>query len=634
MPSARVIMLQEISSAIKEMESNPTTEETFDKRLRIADAWILLLIKSGRANEIAGIAPPDTIPRIYDLKKAGKNEEAFKKLYALFSALGEIGLPQSPENIAPPGTGVSHVPALQYAQQKGGKDVVKSTQAKQRKEVVVDFNVTEGEISPYVFGTTLGPDCDEREKTLLKEAGFKLFMVLLPLHETGTSVYTMDNLKKDLATILEVGATPLFTLAPSAKPRDEKQYFSQLKKIVTSINDEWVKKYPNREWIFRFGNEPDFNLFWKGSQEDFFEMYATWAKIIKNINPTFIVGGPGFQYGCVNKGEIGSIVDNSKISPWTNNFLKYLEKKKVPLDFLSSHAYSPHIYLAFAQQTRSLYSELSKHTKISPLFGIPKLGNDEWNIMVGKPWSGMYNPIFDHAWTAAHNTCALINMIHEGLWLSVRYGGICRVKSEKQKFPSPGGEMPPRGGPPPTRGPLPPQPPLVTPQREGIDAGTEDFLMVTNEGVPKPVYYAFKGINQLSNTPVKLRVTGNDGINFAVIAGKSSDNNRVTIALVNYDSALSQKALKGPPIAEEEHKHILEKLSLSEFSTFGSYKLCLKNIPWSSKDKVVMKRYVVSDADNLREAENILLTDTEDNIELDRDISSPGIHIILYEKQS
>ena len=638
MPPGHVITPQEIPDTLKEVKSNPTSGETFEKRLKVVDTWIMLSIRSGKADEMAKIAPPDTIPRIYDLKNAGKNDEAYKKLDALYVELEKIGLPPVPEGVSPPkiiepvrpppNTGVTNIPSPEHIRQEQTKDSAKST--KQVKEVVVDFSITEGEISPYVFGTTLGPNCDEKEKLLLKEAGFKLLMVMLPLHEIEPSLYTMDEFKKDLAIIIDVGATPLFTLAPSVKPRDDKQYFTQLKKIVTYINDEWANKYPKREWIFRFGNEPDLPFYWRGSQEDFFAMYAKWAKIIKEINAKFIVGGPGFQYSCVHEGTVGSIIDYSKISPWITNFLQYLERKKVPLDFLSSHAYTPHIYLAFTQQTRSVYSELVKHTKISPLFGTPKLGNDEWNILVGQPWSGMYNPIFDQAWTAAHNIGALTNMIHEGLWLSTRHGGICRVKSDKQKFTPPGGGIPPPGAPPSFGGQLPPG---IPPHQQEVDKGMEDFLMVTKDGLPKPVYYAFKGINQLANTPIKLKVTGNDGINFAVIAGKSADNNRVTIVLVNYDSAQSQKVLKGPPVAEEEHRHILGKLSLREFDTFEGYKLLFKNLPWSSKDKIVMKRYVVNDTDNLREVENTTITKAGGTIELRNDIPSTSIHVITFEKQ-
>lgn len=478
-----------------------------------------------------------------------------------------------------------------------------------------------------------------REKTLLKDAGFKLLMVMLPLNDVQASFYTVDDVKKDLRVIIDAGATPFFlTGVPGGKPEEEKRYFSQLKNIVTYINNEWVKKYPNRDWIFRFGNEPDFTLFWKGSQADFFKKYAAWAKTIKEINQKFIVGGPGLQFGCMQEGSMGNIIDSSKPSQWATSFLQYVEKKNVPLDFFSFHAYSPHIYLSFNQQTKTLYSELSKHPKISPLFGIPKLANDEWNIITGKPWSGVYNPVFDQAWAAAHNVCALINMIHEGLWLSIRYGGICRVKPNKQAAMSPREGMPfPPGAE--TSFGKSQHPPGIIPQREGDDKGMEDFLLVTKDGIPKPVYYAFKGINQLSKTPVKLKVVGNDRINFAAIAGKSKDNTMVTIVLANYDSAKSQKLIEGPPVVEEKHKqeeyrHILRKLSLSGFDTFGGYKLFFKNVPWSAKDKIVMKRYVVSDQDNLREVENKTLTNVGSTIEVSADIISPSIHVITFEKQN
>lgn len=624
-PSNRIIRPQEILNTLNQVKSNPTSMDTFDKRLKIVDVWIMLLIRSGKIDEVSKTAPPDTIPKIYELKLAGENDAAYQKLDELYLELEKIGLPLIPEIINPPSN--TMVPMSVQSDTSIDKESVNATphglageeasgvkkipKTKQTKEIIIDFNAVEGEISPYIFGVSLGPDCDEKEKVLLKEANFKLLGIGLPLNDNRAGSYTIDDLNRDLRIVIDVGATPLFTLAPGAKPSDKRQYFSQLKNVVIYINNEWVKKYPNREWLFRFGNEPDDPEFWRGSQEDFFEMYAIWAKTIKEINPKFIVGGPALQLSCTRE---GNTINCSKLSPWLTNFLRYLEKEKVPLDFFSFHAYSPHIYMSFNQQPKAVYSELAKHPKISPLFGTPKLANDEWNITLGKPWFGVYNPVFDQAWTAAHNVCALINMLNEGLWLSTRHGGICRAKSNEQMQKL-----------------LPPQ--KTRPPGEEADKGMEDFLLVTKDGLPKPVYYAFKGINKLSYTPIKIKITGNDGINFAAIAGKSKDGSKVTIVLVNYDSGKVQKLLKGPPIAEDEYKHILRKLSISGFTTFEAYKLLFKNISWSSKDKVVMKRYVVSDTDNLREVENTILTNIEDKIELYRDIVPPSVHIITFEKQ-
>jgi len=633
-----IITPEEISDVLKQVKSNPTAADTFDKRLKTADVWIMLLIISGQADEVAKIAPPDTIPKIYELKMANKNDAACQKIDTLYLELEKIGLPEIPGNVKPPNMGEQRgpmtesgidkkLPLHQHTSQSEEKGTEVSADMLQ-KDVVVDFSATEGEISPYVFGTTLGPDCNEKEKRLLKDAGFKLLMVMLPLSEGGMSFYTMDDFKKDLEIILDIDASPLFTLIPSITPKDEKQYFDRLKTIVSYINNEWVKKYPKRKWFFRFGNEPEGEAFWRGTQEEFFKMYATWAKTIKKINPQFIVGGPGLQVGCVRD---GTTIDCSKLSPWVTNFLQYLEKNRIPLDFFSFHAYSPFIYMVFGQQTEAMYSVLAKYPQISPLFGIPKLANDEWNIITGNQWSGIYNSVFDQGWTAAHNVCALINMIHEGLWLSTRHGGICRVKSDKQKITPPGGGIPPPGVPPPSvGGPLPPHPPVLATQQEGTDKGTEDFLMVTKDGLPKPVYYAFKGLNQLSDTPIKLKVIGNDGINFAAISGKSKDNNKVTIVLANYDSSKCEKLIKLPPTQEKEC--ILNKLSLSRFDVLGGYQLLLKNLPWSEKDKVTMRRYVVSDHDNLREVENKTFKIIGNEFKIQRDMASPSVHIITFEK--
>lgn len=637
-PSDRVIRPQEILNVLQQVKFHPTSIDTFDKRLKVVDVWIILLILSGKADAIAKVAPPDTIPKILELKMAGENNAACQKLDSLYLELEKIGLPQAPQNIKPTTrAGETRDPPLdtnadgehasispdKYTERVETKSIEEISNGKKIKEIIVDFSVTEGEISPYAFGTTLGPDCDQNEKALLKEAGFKLLMVMLPLSEGGMSFYTMDDFKKDLEIILDIGASPLFTLIPSITPKDEKQYFNQLKTIVSYINNEWVKKYPERKWFFRFGNEPEGEAFWRGTKEEFFKMYATWAKTIKKTNPQFIVGGPGLQVGCVRD---GTTVDCSKLSPWVTNFLQYLEKNRIPLDFFSFHAYSPFIYMVFAQQTEAMYSELAKYPKISPLFGIPKLANDEWNIITGNQWSGVYNSVFEQAWTAAHNVCALINMINEGLWLSTRHGGICRIKLDKQK------SMLPQKGIPPLPVGEPFIPPLgVLPHKKESDRrGKEDFLMVTENGLPKPVYYAFKGLNQLSDTPIKLKVIGNDGINFAAISGKSKDNNKVIIVLANYDSSRCEKLIKLPPTREKEY--ILNKLSLSRFDVFGGYQLLLKNIPWSEKDKVTMRCYVVSDHDNLREIENKTFKIIGNEFKILRDIISPSVHIITIEK--
>ena len=89
-PSGRVITPQEISDTAKEVRSNPTSGETFEKHLKVVDAWIMLSIRSGKADEMAKIAPPDTIPRIYDLKNAGKNDEAYKKLRDEFDRMSKL----------------------------------------------------------------------------------------------------------------------------------------------------------------------------------------------------------------------------------------------------------------------------------------------------------------------------------------------------------------------------------------------------------------------------------------------------------------------------------------------------------------------------------------------------------------
>ena len=104
--------------------------------------------------------------------------------------------------------------------------------------------------------------------------------------------------------------------------------------------------------------------------------------------------------------------------------------------------------------------------------------------------------------------------------------------------------------------------------------------------------------------------------------------------LANYDSSKCQMLIKRHPYDPvDEYKKILKKLSVTKFDIFDGYKLLLRNLPWQQKDKIILKRYEVSDEHNLNEVENTTLSITESKIELLHDIILPGIQIITIEKQ-
>ncbi len=84
------------------------------------------------------------------------------------------------------------------------------------------------------------------------------------------------------------------------------------------------------QWGFEVWNEPniagfgsDFSGFWTGTQADYFWLYDLTARVIKSVDERLLVGGPATA-------AVG----------WIADFLDYVRREGVPLDFLSTHSYN------------------------------------------------------------------------------------------------------------------------------------------------------------------------------------------------------------------------------------------------------------------------------------------------------
>lgn len=79
-----------------------------------------------------------------------------------------------------------------------------------------------------------------------------------------------------------------------------------------------------RTWYFEVWNEPDISrAFWNGTRDEYFRLYETTVRAIKEIDSQIPVGGPA--------------TSNSK---WVRSFLNYCEENHVPVDFVSTHQYA------------------------------------------------------------------------------------------------------------------------------------------------------------------------------------------------------------------------------------------------------------------------------------------------------
>ncbi|MEW1956897.1 glycoside hydrolase [Kineococcus sp. NPDC059986] len=76
-----------------------------------------------------------------------------------------------------------------------------------------------------------------------------------------------------------------------------------------------------REWLFELWNEPDI-FYWKGTPEQFCDLYRVTAEAVRSVLPDAKVGGPAVTGGGVE---------------FLRTFLTYTSEHDVPLDFVSFH---------------------------------------------------------------------------------------------------------------------------------------------------------------------------------------------------------------------------------------------------------------------------------------------------------
>ncbi len=144
--------------------------------------------------------------------------------------------------------------------------------------------------------------------------------------------------------------------------------YSKWANLVIAVIEHWVRRYGREEvitWPFEVWNEPNLPGFWKGADmEEYFKLYEISAKAVKSCDPQIRVGGPAI---CG--------VDDER---WLTCFLKYCSEHKVPLDFVTRHAYatemveksghydyqklrSPEVFMAELQESRRIIDSFTEY---------------------------------------------------------------------------------------------------------------------------------------------------------------------------------------------------------------------------------------------------------------------------------
>ncbi len=145
--------------------------------------------------------------------------------------------------------------------------------------------------------------------------------------------------------------------------------------LIKHFAQHLVERYGIEEvatWYFEVWNEPNID-FWNGipRERSYFDLYAHTARALKSVNAELRVGGPA-----------------TAATAWIPDFLKFAADNKVPVDFVSTHAYADDttldlfgtdLNIPMDERECKAVRKVHDQIKASPLPNLPFFLT-EWNV--------------------------------------------------------------------------------------------------------------------------------------------------------------------------------------------------------------------------------------------------------------
>ena len=158
--------------------------------------------------------------------------------------------------------------------------------------------------------------------------------------DDGRITYDFTVIDRLYDEILRIGIRPIVELSfmPAALAADPEQTvfgyrgiispprdWEQWRDLVNALARHLVDRYGIDEvsqWGFEVWNEPNLEVFWTGTQDEYFRLYAESARAVKSVDDRLTVGGPSTAAG-----------------EWVGALAEYAQEHQLPLDFATSHTY-------------------------------------------------------------------------------------------------------------------------------------------------------------------------------------------------------------------------------------------------------------------------------------------------------
>jgi xylan 1,4-beta-xylosidase len=198
-------------------------------------------------------------------------------------------------------------------------------------------------------GRVIGPEVREALRIAHDELGVRAVRAHAILGDDlgvytesgGRAVHDFSGVDQVYDQLMEIGLRPIVELsfmprdlasypgktvfsygAIISPPKDWDRWADLVRDLAVHLSERYGRDEVVSRWAFEVWNEPNLEVFWSGTQEEYFRLYDVSARAVKSVHPDLRVGGP-----------------SSAAAGWIGELLGHLEGSDLPLDFLSTHVY-------------------------------------------------------------------------------------------------------------------------------------------------------------------------------------------------------------------------------------------------------------------------------------------------------
>lgn len=146
--------------------------------------------------------------------------------------------------------------------------------------------------------------------------------------------YDFANTDESILAIYEAGTEMFYRLGEcidhrpkkhfTAPPANFKKWAVICEHIIKHYNEGWADGFNLNIKYWEIWGEPDLgDMCWSGTKEEYFDLYITTAKHLKECFPNIKIGGPSLAWD----------------RDWLREFLDEVNKKNAPFEFFTWHIY-------------------------------------------------------------------------------------------------------------------------------------------------------------------------------------------------------------------------------------------------------------------------------------------------------